>query len=388
MSDERTGRELTPRGEDQGLEPREAGRTSTERFYAGDRAHTVLLTEERAAQVVRQSGNARNIAFLATLLIVLFIPLYWFWDIGFAPFGVEARQKQEADAQYVTDVSRGYALFLANCARCHSTDGKSGDGKGGIGPPLNDQAKLYNVLTSDGGPGKGHLNPNYLHAVLREGGRYVCGDANSLMPAWQIPNGPLNYREIEELIAFITASSDRQFQYQPGHPEGGGTAPPPVTVTPWRDPSFSPAPGATPVPACWRNPSGQIGGAAPGAGASAAPITSPGTPDAPRVIKLDETPTLQITAEGGAPVPAIPVKKGETVRFEVTNTAGFPHNFYVGPKGALEANDRATAKGIPDFPSGTQTFDYTFTDGAPDLQFACIVPGHYPTMHGDFQITP
>ena len=56
----------------------------------------------------------------------------------------------------MTDVSRGYALFLANCARCHGDQGQ-----GGIGPPLNNQGKLYQAVNG-GRPntsGKGHLNP-------------------------------------------------------------------------------------------------------------------------------------------------------------------------------------------------------------------------------------
>ncbi|MGI8534292.1 MAG: hypothetical protein ACR2LP_05380, partial [Candidatus Limnocylindrales bacterium] len=67
MTDGRTGRELTPRPEDQDVTPVLDREASPERFYAGDRVHTVGLTEERAAKVVRQSGNARSISFLAVL---------------------------------------------------------------------------------------------------------------------------------------------------------------------------------------------------------------------------------------------------------------------------------------------------------------------------------
>jgi hypothetical protein len=35
--------------------------------------------------------------------------------------------------------------------------------------------------------------------VLTVGGRYVCGDPKSVMPVWAQPNGPLNYRQIEEI---------------------------------------------------------------------------------------------------------------------------------------------------------------------------------------------
>ena len=94
--------------------------------------------------------------------------------------------------------------------RCHGDNGQ-----GGVGPPLNNQPKLYNALTAGGQPGTGHLNPNYIENVLTVGGRYVCGDANSLMPAFKQPAGPLNYRQVEELIAWITASSDVTFEYAP-----------------------------------------------------------------------------------------------------------------------------------------------------------------------------
>jgi hypothetical protein len=85
-----------------------------------------------------------------------------------------------AEVQYVTDVERGYELYLANCQSCHGDNGQ-----GGVGPPLNNQPKLYNALTADGQPGTGHLNPDYIDNVLTVGGRYVCGDPNSLMLAFK-----------------------------------------------------------------------------------------------------------------------------------------------------------------------------------------------------------
>lgn len=391
MSDEgRTGRELTPRPDDgsltrgdRDLVPTTRIEEGVERFYAGDQAHTVGLTEERAAGIVRQSGNARNVAFLMSLIVILFIPLYWFLDIGIPVLGFGGRQPEEQQAQYITDVSRGYELYLSNCARCHGPDGK-----GGIGPPLNDQAKLSNVLTADGLPGTGHLNPNYIARVLEVGGRYVCGDPNSAMPAWLQPAGPLNYREVEELIAFLTASTEDRFVYQEEVAEGGTkTAPPPEEKTGWRDPNYQPDPAAPTPPTCWRNPSGQIGGGGGGAGGSAAPIENPGTAESPRVIALKETAALEITDESGTKVTAIPVKAGETVTFQVTNEANFVHNFYVGTAADLEANNTANVQGIPDFESGTQEFTWTVeADG--ELQFACTVVGHYQPMHGDFQIQP
>ena len=61
-----------------------------------------------------------------------------------------------------------------------------------MGAPLNDQMALYNAYTPTGDPGTGHLNPGYITRVLQNGGRLVCGDANSVMPVWAQPVGPLN----------------------------------------------------------------------------------------------------------------------------------------------------------------------------------------------------
>ena len=389
MSEDRTGRELTPRpSEPEGVvTPREPSLpapttpTEAERFNAGEQTHTVGLTEERAAEIVRQSSNARYVAFAFVLLFVLFIPLYWLYDIGLPVVGVQPRLEKEADEQYITDVSRGYALFLANCARCHGDNGQ-----GGIGPPLNDQAKLFNTLTAQGLPGPGHLNPDYLHKVLEVGGRYVCGDPNSVMPVWLQPGGPLNYREVEELIDFILATKDTQFVYAPAIVEGGGTPPPPVDVQGWRDPAYTPAPGATPVPACWRAPAG--GG---GTTATPAPISSPGTPASPRVIEIHASPNLAWVDANNQPLSAISVVPGETVQFHVVNETPIGHNFHVAAASDLSsAPEHNDLPGVDTFTNTTQDVTYAVPTALPDQpQFACTVPGHYQTMHGDLlAVTP
>lgn len=391
MSDDRTGRELTPRPTEPGgvVAPREPALPATpiepDRFNAGEQAHTVGLTEERAAQVVKQSSNARGIAFLFVLLFVLFIPLYWLYDIGLPVLGVEPRLEKEADAQYVVDVRRGYALYLANCARCHdSPGGAPGNGQGNIGPALNDQAKLYNTITEQGLPGPGHLNPEYLEAVLQEGGRYVCGDPNSVMPAWEEPKGPLNYREVQEIIDFILASSDTQFVYQPAHVEGGGTLPPPVEVEGWRDPAYTPAPGATEVPECWRGD--PFGGDSGDGAATPMPVASPGTAENPRVVEIQGTQSIEwVDPATGQQLSALSVVQGETVRFRIINDTPVPHNFHIGDASALStAPENTDLPGVDTFANGTQEVDITFdTDFGQQPQFACTVPGHYPTMHGD-----
>jgi mono/diheme cytochrome c family protein len=389
VTEDRTGRELTPRpSEPEGVvAPRESGLPSTvpadERFSSGDRAHTVGLTEERAAEIVRQSSNARYVAFLFVLIFVLFIPIYWIYAIGLPVVGVQGQMEKEEEVQYVIDVRRGYALYLANCARCHDAENQpAGNGLGNVGPPLNDQAKLDNALTEQGLPGTGHLNPDYLNAVLSEGGRYVCGDPNSVMPAWLDPKGPLNYREIEEIIAWILATKDTTFNYVPAHPEADATLPPPVPVEGWTDPAWTPAPGATPVPACWRAPAGA------GSTPTAAPVESPGTAENPRVIEIEGTGSLSwVDPASDAQIGAIALVAGETVEFRVINDSGLAHNFHVGSASELEsAPQDVDLPGTETFDSGAQTFQYTVADVPEQPQFACTVPGHYPTMHGDLVI--
>ena len=402
MTEERSGRELAPRepadieAADASLTPVEGESRDVERFSAGPRAHSVGLTEERSAQVVRQSANARSVVFLAILAIALFIPVYWFYENGIPALGAEGRMVAEIEVQYVTDVARGYELYLANCAECHGEAGQ-----GGIGPRLNDQGKLYNALTPGGDPGTGHLNPDYLENVLVVGGRYVCGDPDSLMASWQDPNGPLNYRQVEELIAWITASKDVVFErHIASHGEAGADHGEPEVIAGWRDPDFAPGPQDTPVPACWKAPNGLTpasadGGttttpttAPDGGGESSAPTITGGTPENPRQIELVATASLQFTDPSGAQVTQIEVVPGETVEFVVDNTAGFDHNFWIGTADVLQGPFAETEVGHPAWQSGVQTITWTVPEeGAEGLQFACTVPGHYTPMHGDIVIS-
>jgi hypothetical protein len=47
-----------------------------ERFSSPPSARTFELTPERAAQVVRQSSNARWVGFLAVVVVILFVAIY------------------------------------------------------------------------------------------------------------------------------------------------------------------------------------------------------------------------------------------------------------------------------------------------------------------------
>ena len=72
-----------------------------ERFTAAPPVLKVDLQPQRAAQIVRQSSNARWVGFLAVVIVVLFVALYWFYELG-GPLGVtQSRLIAEADAQQV-----------------------------------------------------------------------------------------------------------------------------------------------------------------------------------------------------------------------------------------------------------------------------------------------
>ncbi|MDL2335980.1 MAG: hypothetical protein QFC55_08120, partial [Chloroflexota bacterium] len=190
-----------------------------------------------------------------------------------------------------------------------------------------------------------------------------------------------NYREVEDIIKFITASKDTKFSYQPEHVLPPATVPPPVDEEGWRDPSYSPPPSATPVPACWRAPASTP---APG---TPAPITSPGTASSPRVIEIHATASLTWTDASGATLSQIPVVQGETISFHVINDAGFNHNFHIGGASELSsAPENTDLPGIAPWASGEQDFTWT-VDNLPDQpQFACTLLGHYTSMHGDFVV--
>ncbi len=145
-----------------------------DRFTSAAPIRRVELTPERAAQVVRQSANARWVGFLAVVVVILFVSIYWFYELGLPGGLSQSRLESEIDAQQVTAVERGYNVYEANCARCHGENGE-----GGIGPILNSQEKLF-----------AHLNEDYLTNILNVGGRYACGDPNSLMPIWSDTRSP------------------------------------------------------------------------------------------------------------------------------------------------------------------------------------------------------
>jgi mono/diheme cytochrome c family protein/plastocyanin len=301
--------------------PAQPGEVSAERFTASPSVKaTAGLTPERAAGIVRQSSSARIVGFLTVCFVTLFVVGYWFYELG-APLGISSpRLEDEIEHQQVVAVERGYNVYQANCARCHGPNGLGPDEPdaaaiGYIGPTLNSQEKLFS-----------HLSEAYLRNVLEVGGRYVCGNPQSAMPAWSDtsnPPGPLNYRQIDELIAFLRATSDVTYEIRDpelNEPIVDPATGEPMTFTGWRDPNWTPEPGATPYPDCWTDAFGG-GGASPGASVD---------PNAP---------TVTVTAPTGAAVTGFepteltaPPDMPFTLVFD-NQDATAPHNVVVSDPG-------------------------------------------------------
>jgi mono/diheme cytochrome c family protein len=262
-----------------------------ERFSAPPSAHRNDLTPERAARIVRQSANARFVGFLAVTVVALFVIVYYFIELGMPALGVTPRLDLELEEQQVTAVERGYDLYQANCAQCHGVNGE-----GGKGPILNDQVKLF-----------AHLNPDYLRNILVVGGRYACGNPDTIMPVWANtgnPPGPLNYYQINNLIAFLRAEKGHEYRvmdpelWEPVLDEAGNE----VTFEGWVDPAYKPEPGATPYPDCWTDsfatPAPSAGPATP---APSGEVPSASVPPVAQVLKEAAVNIAFVNGELAAP---------------------------------------------------------------------------------------
>ena len=87
MTDETGDRPEEPAGAAAARPPRARAspsrRRSAERFTAPRQTRAIGgLTSERAAKIVRQSGDARWVAFLGVVIVALFVIVYYFYELG------------------------------------------------------------------------------------------------------------------------------------------------------------------------------------------------------------------------------------------------------------------------------------------------------------------
>ena len=106
----------------------------------------------------------------------------------------------------------------------------------------------------------------------------------------------------------------------------------------------------------------------------------------PRVVELQADGALRFTDTSGQPLTDIAVTPGETISFEVENTAGFAHNFWIGTDEELIVMNGSTDTGVPDFTTGVEVVEWVVPDDVSNLKFGCTVPGHYTLMQGTFSV--
>ncbi len=140
------------------------------------------------------------IGLVLTLVIVIFIPLYWAMEPGRQE---AARERQQAEA-----VERGAELYTLQCAGCHGSGGG-----GGIGPPLKDS----------------QLDKEALEKIIARG---IAGTAMSAFG--EEDGGLLKRHQSKYLVPFIRNWYRLLIESSP--------APTPT-------PALAPSPTETPVPA-------------------------------------------------------------------------------------------------------------------------------------------
>ncbi len=137
------------------------------------------------------------IGLALTLIIAIFIPLYWATEPGRQ---AAARERQQAEA-----IGRGAELYISTCVSCHGTRGE-----GNIGPALKgtqlDESTLEKIITR--------------------------GIPGTTMIAWgEEDEGPLKRHQIEDLVTFLR-NWDSTLLPTPPPPTPQPPLPPLPTTTP------------------------------------------------------------------------------------------------------------------------------------------------------------
>jgi plastocyanin len=217
-----------------------------------------------------------------------------------------------------------------------------------------------------------HLNPAYIKNVLTVGGRYVCGNPNSAMPVWaDVNGGPLNYRQIEELIAFLRAprtdADGNVIEYKVkdaalNEPIVGADGKE-LTFEGWNDPNFKPDAAATAVPDCYL-------------GNTAQQSTGPAATLPPGALTLDVNAEQiaydkkELAATAGQPF---------AIKFTNKDSAGVQHDV------DIRKADGTTLQNMPTIDGGTSTtYVYTALE-AGTYTFICSVHP-IPNMTGTLTV--
>jgi uncharacterized cupredoxin-like copper-binding protein len=108
-----------------------------------------------------------------------------------------------------------------------------------------------------------------------------------------------------------------------------------------------------------------------------------GTKANPRLVWMTMDDTLKFMPD------TLPVAKGETIRFVLTNTGQVIHEFQVGPADMVDADQVDGVLNVEKdeiLAGHSYSLDYTF-DGSGPYAFACHEPGHYEAgMKGTIEL--
>ena len=387
MSDDLTGRELTPREPGSEVAPREdepAGRRALRRRRAhpsrrADRGALAHRSCARAATRVGSRSWASSSSSSSSRSTGSTPSACRPWASRVTWSG-SARSSTSPTSRVATRSSRRTARpATASTARAAS------------GRRSTTRWRSTTSYTPTGDPGTGHLNPNYITAVLQNGGR-------------------LRVRRREERDARLGAAR-RPAQLPPdrgdrGLPRARPTRRPgPTCRTPprarsarRRSRSTSTA-GATRTSSRHRAPrptrpagaTRTVRSSAARTRAAAARAAARSTRRARRTSRAssssNETGTLQITDPAGTRARHHPGRGRRDGHLPGDQHGRLRPQLL--PRAGRRARPRPTTSapdlpGIPTFASGTQELTYTFETTDP-LQFACTLPGHYGSMHGDFE---
>ena len=149
-----------------------------------------------AAAIVRQSSSARWVGFLAVVFVILFVVGYWFYELG-APLGLSTPRLAGRDQRPAGD-RRSSAATTSTRRTAPAATARPGwasriprrPTKGYIGPPLNEQEKLF-APPQRGVPPERPDGRRPLRLRQRQ-----VADAGLVEPGQ--PAGPLNYIQIDD----------------------------------------------------------------------------------------------------------------------------------------------------------------------------------------------
>ena len=279
MSDERTGRELTPRPTKSrsAVTPREARLPAPASTSASRPASRRTPSASPRSAPPRSSSRAatrRMVAFLAVLFVVLFIPIYWLYDIGVPVLGVEGRLADEARTSRSPTCRAATRCSWPTARAATATTARAASGRRSTTRPSSTTRSRPPGL-----PGTGHLNPDYIHERARRSAAATCAATRTAScPSGRSPTARSTTARSRRSSTGSRPAADISFTYQPPAAEEAAAtqAPAPTWSTAGATRTTRRRRARRPCPPAGKRP---IGRRRHRPTPSLAPVASPGTAD-------------------------------------------------------------------------------------------------------------